>query len=387
MLRADDAVGVIAVTRTQVGGFARAEIALLQTFADQAVIAVENARLLTELQAKNADLTEALEQQTATAEILRVISSSPTDIQPVLDAVTRARPGCARPWTRRSSASTARLLSRGPVTGPIAGCYRSASRSRWAAARSLGRAASSTADVHVTTCRPRPRRVSRGQPTMRGRSATGRSLAVPADAGRFAHRRDPAPPHRGPALHRTADRPAADLRRPGRHRHRERPPVHRAGGAQRRAARGARAADGDQRAAQGDRPVAPSTSSRCSTRWPRTRSGCARPSAARSSASTARSCDVVATHNMSAERRAFLERNPIRPGRGAASAGRASGAADHPDSRRPGRSRVYLSHAAQADVGLPDRRSRSPCCRADELLGVIFIYRTRFGPSPTARSP
>jgi GAF domain-containing protein/DNA-binding response OmpR family regulator len=90
MLRADDAVGVIAVTRTQVGGFAPAEIALLQTFADQAVIAVENARLLTELQAKNASLTESLEQQTATAAILRVISRSPTDVQPVFDAIAES---------------------------------------------------------------------------------------------------------------------------------------------------------------------------------------------------------------------------------------------------------------------------------------------------------
>jgi GAF domain-containing protein/CheY-like chemotaxis protein len=87
MLRADEAVGIIAVTRTQVGGFAPAEIALLQTFADQAVIAIENARLLSQLQAKNADLTEALEHQTATSEILRVISSSPTDVQPVFDTI------------------------------------------------------------------------------------------------------------------------------------------------------------------------------------------------------------------------------------------------------------------------------------------------------------
>ena len=94
MLRREDVVGVIAVTRKQVGGFTSAEIALLQTFADQAVIAIENARLLSELQAKNANLTEAhaqvtesLEQQTATAEILRVIASSPTDLEPVMQAV------------------------------------------------------------------------------------------------------------------------------------------------------------------------------------------------------------------------------------------------------------------------------------------------------------
>jgi GAF domain-containing protein len=87
MLRGADVVGVIAVTRDRPGGFAPAEIALLQTFADQAVIAVENARLLNELKAKNIDLTEALEQQTATSEILRVISSSPTDVQPVFDTI------------------------------------------------------------------------------------------------------------------------------------------------------------------------------------------------------------------------------------------------------------------------------------------------------------
>jgi GAF domain-containing protein/CheY-like chemotaxis protein len=87
MLREGIAVGAVAVTRERAGGFTPAEIALLQTFADQAVIAVENARLLNELQAKNADLTEALEQQTATSEILRVISSSPTDVQPVFAAV------------------------------------------------------------------------------------------------------------------------------------------------------------------------------------------------------------------------------------------------------------------------------------------------------------
>jgi GAF domain-containing protein/CheY-like chemotaxis protein len=98
MLRGDDVVGVIAITRDRVGGFAAGEIALLQTFADQAVIAVENARLLNELQVKNADLTEALEQQTATSTILRVISQSPTAVQPVFEAIVasaRALTGAA----------------------------------------------------------------------------------------------------------------------------------------------------------------------------------------------------------------------------------------------------------------------------------------------------
>ena len=101
MLRADQLLGVIIIFRHEVRPFTDSQIALMETFADQAAIAIENARLLTELQAKNANLTEALEQQTATSEILRVISSSPTDAQPVFDAIAAERGKALRAASRR----------------------------------------------------------------------------------------------------------------------------------------------------------------------------------------------------------------------------------------------------------------------------------------------
>src|ERR1700687_3554180 len=87
LLRNGTPIGLISVTRKELGTFADHHVQLLQTFADQAVIAIENVRLFDQVQARTRDLTEALQQQTATSEVLGVISSSPGELGPVFQTM------------------------------------------------------------------------------------------------------------------------------------------------------------------------------------------------------------------------------------------------------------------------------------------------------------
>src|SRR5262245_25232101 len=87
MLRDEELVGVLCLFRPVVRPFTDKQIELVETFADQAVIAIENVRLFDEVQARTRDLSEALERQTATSEVLQAISSSPGELEPVFNSM------------------------------------------------------------------------------------------------------------------------------------------------------------------------------------------------------------------------------------------------------------------------------------------------------------
>jgi two-component system, NtrC family, sensor kinase len=146
LLREGESIGAIVLRRTEVHPFSEKQIALLQTFADQAVIAIQNVKLLDEVQAKTRDLQEALTYQTGSANILRVIASSPTDVGPVLQAIVESACDLCDAYDAVVMLREGDELRLGAHHGPIP-----MSRQRWASDRGSisGRAIANRQPVHV----------------------------------------------------------------------------------------------------------------------------------------------------------------------------------------------------------------------------------------------
>ena len=250
-------VGVISVYRHRNPAIHRqANRAADRNFAAQAVIAIENTRLFNELRQRTDDLTESLEQQTASGEILASISGSMADTKPVFEAIVR---NLKRLFGTRLSmvqicTKTAWFISRPPARRKNTTLFRSPSPARW-------------------TIRPAPAAPCwrkrwcnlRRSSAIRMRRPACRQFAKaiglqcddlrPDVARRQGDRRHRRRARGGEAVHRKAGRPHQDLRRAGCHRHREHAAVQRAAPAHRRSHRGAGAADGDRRRAERHEPL------------------------------------------------------------------------------------------------------------------------------------
>jgi hypothetical protein len=210
LLREGVVVGTITMARFRVEPFTERQIELVRTFADQAVIAIENARLLKELQARTDDLQESLEYQTATSDVLKLISRSTADVQPVLDTVTETA-------ARLCGAAATIAMREGEVYRYVSSSFSAAEPEFWETVRqrtivpghdsTAARVALEGRVVHVADIRADPDYAARDC----DRRATHHARGAAAPRQR-ADRRYRAFAEAGRAVHRAADRTGPHLR-------------------------------------------------------------------------------------------------------------------------------------------------------------------------------
>ena len=245
-------IGAIHLSRAGNASFTEKEVALLKTFADQAVIAIQNARMFRETQ-------EALQQQTATAEVLKVISRSTFDLQAVFDTLVvfggrtdrRSRRRDRHPRGRSAALQGQRELRTGPARQHCRTPHHTGSIERGRASRPVG------PDRIYRRRRRRSRVPARRERRVRQELPRRSSGPRRPGRGRADH-------HLGasPRLHAAPHRTRANLRRPGGDRDRERALVRRGAGAHARPDRGAAIADRDRRGAEGHQPFGVRSKSR-----------------------------------------------------------------------------------------------------------------------------
>ena len=215
LMREAVAIGAIHIRRTEVRPFTEKQIALLKTFADQAVIAIENVRLFKELEERNAELREALEHQTATGEVLGIISRSPTDVQPVLDAIVESAArvcGIDDVLLRLREGNV--MVPRahfGPIPTGRVEISIDEPQYRWM--REHG-------TLHIPDVR-----AQNDFPMLGSVSDFAHLLGRSPSSAGGTHWNADRTSHRGAPLHPGADQASRNLRRPGGDRHRERPAV------------------------------------------------------------------------------------------------------------------------------------------------------------------